>query len=258
MTLPDYKRRQIEHEDRYRPRYSLEPIHRTPVEEFYAEREYSVGLTLLQKLLPLQEVKTALVCGVGAGDDLHYWLTHMPVAHVIGLDFSIEAIRSTQRRIQLNHLPEIVHFALADFENNPLQDDAIDLGIFVRTLHHALDPELGFKELWRVSRRGVLLIEPLATPVTRLFARLGIARDVEEEGNKVIRFTLRQYLSWAGRECSAYRSRTYLYYYHPLIYNRLLPLFNSHRGAKLFDKLYWMGNALLIPFRSKMAAVLVK
>ena len=48
MTLPEYKRKQIEHEDRYLPGYSLEPIRRTPVEQFYAEREYSIGLTLLQ------------------------------------------------------------------------------------------------------------------------------------------------------------------------------------------------------------------
>lgn len=258
MSLPEYKRKQIEHEDRILPRYSLEPIRRTPVEQFYAEREYSIGLTLLQKLLPLEEVKTALVCGIGAGDDLHYWLVHMPVAQVIGLDFSIEAIKSTQRRIQFNHLPEIADFALADFENIPLQDEAIDLGIFVRTLHHALNPEQGFKELWRVSRRGVLLIEPLATPVTRLFARLGIARDEEEAGNRVIRFTLSQYLSWAGRECTAHRSRTYLWYYHPLIYSRLLPLFDSNLGMKLFEKLYALGNVLLIPLHSKMAVILVK
>jgi len=125
-------------------------------------------------------------------------------------------------------------------------------------LHHALAPERGFKELWRVSSRGVLLIEPLATPVTRLFARIGIARDVEEEGNKVIRFTLRQYLSWAGHACSAYQSQAYFYYDHPIIYRRLLPLFNSRLGMKLFEKLYAVGNVLLIPFRSKMAAVLVK
>jgi len=258
MPMPEYKRRQMEFEDKNRPRYNLEPVRRIPVEQFYAEREYSHGLALLRELLPLESVKTILVCGVGAGADLHYWLAHLPLKWCVGLDFSIEAIKASQRVICLNDLPAIVGFVKGDFEYIPLKRNSVDLGIFVHTLHHALDPKRGFRELWRVSRKGVLLIEPLATPITHLFARLGIARNVEEEGNKVIRFALQQLLQWAGMECGAYQNRTYLYYYHPLIYRRLLPIFGSHLGLQMFKFLYGISNALLIPLHSKMAAVLLK
>lgn len=258
--MPDYKRKQMEIEDQLRPRYSLEPIHFTPVEQFYAEREYHNALTLLNALLPLpaEPIKTILVGGVGAGADLHYWLTHLPLQSAVGLDFSKEAIKASQRRIQLNNLPSIVEFVQADFENIPLSNNSIDLGIFVHTLHHALDPQQGFRELWRVSRRGVLLIEPLATPVTHLLARLGIARDVEDVGNKVIRFSLPTLLPWTGEECTIYRSRSCLSYYHPLIYQHILPLFNSRPGLALFKSLYTVADRLLFPLHSKMVALLLK
>ncbi len=51
MKMPEYKRRQIEFENRMRPRYNLEPVRWTPVERFYAEREYSYGLELLRDIL---------------------------------------------------------------------------------------------------------------------------------------------------------------------------------------------------------------
>ena len=258
MTLAEYKRRQIEHADVKLPHYNLEPARWRPAEQFYVEREYAHSLSLLRQLLPLDQIKSMLVCGVGAGADLHYWLTHIPLDQAFGLDFSIESIKATQRRIDLNSLPDIFGGVRADFENIPLADDAVDLGVFVQTLHHALDPEQGFKELWRVSKRAVLLIEPMATPVTRLFARIGIARDVEEAGNRVVRFTLKQYLNWAGAQCMAYRGESHFYYYHPLIYQRILPLFRSELRTRAFRLLYHTMNALLIPLHSKLVAVLVK
>jgi SAM-dependent methyltransferase len=258
VTLAEYKRKQIKHEDSYRPRYNLEPRSWSPVEQFYAEREYAHSLSLLKKLLPIEQIRTMLVCGVGAGADLHYWLTHIPLAQVFGLDFSIESIKASQRLIYLNDLPDILSCVRADFESIPLANNAVDLGVFVHSLHHALKPELGFKELWRVSKRAVLLIEPLATPVTRLFARIGVAQDVEEAGNKVLRFTLDQYLDWAGAECVAYRGESHFYYYHPLIYRRILPIFHSELGAHMFKLLYHTVNTLLISLHSKLVAVLVK
>lgn len=258
MTPSDYKHRQIEHADQTRPRYNLAPIRRTPIEHFYADREHAIGLELVRKLLPIERIQTLMVCGVGAGDDLHYWLAHIPLKEVFGLDFSIEAIKSSQRRVRLNNLPEIVRYFRADFENIPVCDNAVDFGVYVHALHHALNPERAFKELWRVSRMGMMLIEPLSTPVTRLFAKLGLAQDVEEAGNKVIRFKPQQVVRWAGDERCKYLSRTYLYYYHPLIYRRLLPLFNSDLGFKAFRALYALGNVLLFPLRSKMAFVRVK
>lgn len=258
MSLPEYKQIQIEHEDRHRIHYNLEAIQQTPTEKYYAEREYAFGLSLLEQLLSFEEVGTLLVCGVGAGADLHYWLTNLPLRSVLGLDFSIEAIRATQRRVHLNDLPDIVSYMRADFENIPLRDSSVDVGIYVHTLHHALDPAQGFRELWRVSKKGVLLIEPLSTPVTRLFARLGIAQDIEDVGNKVIRFKLDDYLRWVGTNGVAYRSRAYFYYYHPFIYKRLLPIFDSKLGLQVFRGIYRTLDAVLIPLRSKMATVLVK
>jgi ubiquinone/menaquinone biosynthesis C-methylase UbiE len=258
VSLVEYKRKQIEHEDFHRPRYNLEPVNWTPVEAYYIEREYAHALRLLRRQLPPEAIKTLLVCGVGAGADLHYWLTHLPLVEAVGLDFSIESIRASQRRIELNGLPDVFRFMRADFEHIPLADNAVDVGVFVHTLHHAFDPEQGFKELWRVSRRAVLLIEPFSTPITRLFARIGIAQDVEEVGNKVVRFTLDQYREWAGQECRAFEGESHFYYYHPVIYQQILPRFNSRLGTPLFKLLYQAANTLLLPMHSRLVAVLVK
>jgi len=257
-SLAEYKRQQIKHEDFHRPHYNLSPLRRTPVEQYYADREYAHGLMMLGKLLPAESIATMLVCGVGAGDDLHYWLTHMPLKHVFGLDFSIESIKASRRRIQLNHLPDILTCVRADFENIPLADNAVDLGVFVHTLHHAFNPEQGFRELWRVSRRAILLIEPLATPVTRFFAWMGLAQDVEDVGNKVLRFNLAQYLDWVGPECLGYLGETHLHHYHPLIYRRILPIFNSNAGTEVFKLWYQCMNLLFWPLHSRLVAVLVK
>jgi ubiquinone/menaquinone biosynthesis C-methylase UbiE len=258
MSLAEYKQKQIEHEDLRRTRYSLAPVSWTAVEQFYVHQEHTHGLRLLHKLLPAQHMNTILVCGVGAGDDIHYWLTHLPLSAALGLDFSIESIRASRRRIALNNLPDIFRFLRSDFEDIPLRDNAIDIGVFVHTLHHALDPERGFKELWRVSRRAVLLIEPLSTPITRLFARVGIAQDVEETGNKVLRFRMKQFLDWAGDDCAAYLGESHLYYYHPAIYRYILPAFNFPLGLPLFKLLYHMANIALPPLHSRIVAVLVK
>lgn len=258
MKLSEYKRKQIEHENRHRPQYNLELVNLAPVERFYLERQYRFALSLLEELALQDQIDTILVCGLGAGADLAFWLSHLHLEHAFGLDFSIEAIKATVRKLLLEESPGHTSSILADFETIPLQDDAVDLGIFVNSLHHALDPAMGYRELWRVSRKGVLLIEPYSTPITRLFARIGLAEDVEEAGNKVVRFQTKDFLLWSEDQLCQYKSRPHLWYYHPAIFRRLLPVFDSGFGFELFKILYSLADLILIPLRSKLAIVLAK
>jgi ubiquinone/menaquinone biosynthesis C-methylase UbiE len=257
-VLSEYKRKQMEHEDRNRPKYNLQPVEWSPIQKFYAEYEYSRGLKLIQDLLPLESIRTLLLCGVGAGSDLHYWLTHLSMEAVLGLELSREAIQATQRRVALNCLPEITKYIQGDFENISLNKDVVDFGVFVHSLHHAQDPEQAFKELWRVSRKGVLVIEPLSTSVTRFFSSIGLAQDWEPAGNKVIRFTPEQFVEWTDGFCAAYRSKTSLHYYHPLITRNILTFCDKVMKVETFEFLYSLANIILVPIHSKFCTVLIK
>lgn len=258
MSLPSYKSQQIAYQDQILPRYNLQASTWSPLQRFYAEREYVFAHRMLRQLGLAEHVSSLLVCGVGAGTDLEYWITRLPITTAVGLDFSTESLKASLRRVALHQLPDVTRFIQADFEDVPLADNSVDLGIFVHTLHHAWNPECGFKELWRVARKGVVVIEPLDTVVTRLFARLGLAQEVEPSGNRVLRFNHRQFRHWAAAELESYRYLNCFYPYHPLIYRRIIPLLEMLRAEHAFKIAYYIANALLIPLHSKTVILLKK
>jgi len=254
--LHEYKRRQMEFEDHEWCRYNLEPAVLPAAYRFYFETQCAIGVSELVKA-GLGQLSTMLVCGVGGGADLQYWLEHLPMSRCWALDFSIEAIRATRRRIRNHGLAETVEYLKADIEDIPLKDNSVDLVIASQVLHHTLEPARACREMFRVARRGVFLIEPANTLLTPLFIRIGLARSTESAGNIVVRFRRSDFVSFLSGSTFSIRYRTYVFYDHPLI-QKALSRFSDFPGAVPILKGLYKVADLCLPLRSKCAVVLRK
>lgn len=126
---------------------------------------------------------TALtVCG-GSGMDAE--LLARCGARVIASDISIEAARRTRARAIRRGLA--IRPIVADVENLPFRDRAVDVVYVHDGLHHLEDPLIGLAEMARVAGRAVAVSEPALARATAVAMRLGIALEVEEAGNRVAR-----------------------------------------------------------------------
>jgi SAM-dependent methyltransferase len=255
--LHEYKRRQKEFEDREWCHYNLKPDVFSPAYRSYFETQCAIGISELMKAGFAQH-DSALICGVGGGADLEYWLEHLGVGRLVALDFSIEAIRATQRRLRNLGRADPVEYLKADIEDIPLQDDSVDLVIASQVLHHALDPGRACREMFRVARHGVLLLEPAQTFLTPLLLRIGLARSTEVVGNVVLRFRESDFISYLNGFTGSVRYRTYLFYDHRLIERTLSRFFGFRGGVTLFKGLYKAANLCLYPLRSKCVVFLQK
>jgi SAM-dependent methyltransferase len=162
--------------------------------EFEIERPAGVpafyGFLLLEKfrraIRPLGgglDGQTALVVCGGSGMDAE--LLARARASVISSDISLGAAKRAQERAQ-RHGISIISI-VADVEQLPFRDRAVDLVYVHDGLHHLLDPERGLREMTRVAARWVSINEPARATITNLAVRLGFALSREESGNVVAR-----------------------------------------------------------------------
>jgi ubiquinone/menaquinone biosynthesis C-methylase UbiE len=257
MMLHEYKRRQMEFEDSEWCRYNLVPVKVSPAYQYYFDRQCAIGLDALVRA-GLERVGATLICGVGGGADLQFWLEHLALDRCLALDFSIEAIHATQRRLQNHSVSKSVEYLKGDIECIPLKDDSMDLVIASQVLHHTLDPAQACKEMFRIARRAVLLLEPANTILVPILKRIGLARVTEDAGNVVLRFRKSDFEAYLhGCDCSIWY-RTYLFYDHPILERNLGRYFDSERALSVLKTLYSLSNRLLVPFRSKCAVLLTK
>lgn len=255
--LHEYKRRQMEFEDREWCRYNLQPDVQSAAYRIYFETQCAIGISELVKS-GFDRRDCALICGVGGGADLEYWLEHLAVRRFLALDFSMEAIRATQRRMRNLGLTGSVDYLKADMEDIPLQDNSVDLVIASQVLHHALDPGRACREMLRVARCGVLLLEPANTLLTPLLLRIGLARSTEVVGNLVLRFRESDFISYVQGFACSIRYRTYLFYDHQFIEKVLSRFFGFPGGVTVLKGLYKAANVCLFPLRSKCVVFLQK
>ena len=66
-----------------------------------------------------------------------------------------------------------------DAEHLEFEDEAFDFAIIHEGLHHCLSPHRALRDLYRVSRRGVMIIEPKDNWITRLGTILNIGQVYE-------------------------------------------------------------------------------
>lgn len=157
---------------------------------FFAEYGRSVG-----RLLKSLDPQSLLDAGTGDGYTLSYALEEARIPVVIGVDVSKERLRIAESILG----PRNVTFRQMDLFKLDFGDDAFDVAM----TSHALEPNggrevEGIRELYRVARRYVLLIEPdydLAPPAGKVrMERLGYVCDLWKAIQEL------------GIECTAYWS----------------------------------------------------
>lgn len=205
------KQRQAEHFDLdVDERFEVARPHGTPrLYRWYYEEKFRRATTLLEDRLA--GATAAAVCG-GSGMDAEF-LARAGCA-VLSLDVSLGACRRAAERARRFELPILP--VVADAEQLPLRDRAVDIACVHDGLHHLERPLVGLSELARVARSAVSVTEPADAAVTKLAVRLRLALEREEAGNAVERLRpteLAAVLASSGFEVVC-ASRYAMYYRH--------------------------------------------
>ena len=153
---------------------------------YYAGRLYQALLDYkAEQMLRLvgEELNGATVLCIccGSGIDLGYLFARG--AQVVGMDISLGAVLGAKERGKRFNLE--YDLVVGDAEHPPFRTESFDFGYVHDGLHHLALPYLGLHELWRTSRRAVVLTEPSAAFLTKISILLGISGVIEEAGNKV-------------------------------------------------------------------------
>jgi SAM-dependent methyltransferase len=110
-------------------------------------------------------------------------------AQVTGIDFSPAAV--TRARARAQRYGFTARFLVADAEHLPFPDRSFAVVAVHDGLHHLDDPYRAIREMARIAREGILILEPAQAVLTQLAVRLGLAEEVEEAGNYVRRLVPR-------------------------------------------------------------------
>jgi SAM-dependent methyltransferase len=142
----------------------------------------------LEELVP--EAVTLVVC---AGSGMDSELLARRGARVIASDVSLPAVARTRERAR-RHGVELVPL-VADAEALPFGDHSVDLTYVHDGLHHLRDPNVGLREMARVTADGLSISEPARALVTDAAVKAGLALVEEPAGNPVARLDLRSVVS---------------------------------------------------------------
>jgi SAM-dependent methyltransferase len=201
---------------------------------FLIEHKFRTGLRLLSF-----DVAGRSVLEVCCGSGMMVEKFARVGAAVTGIDFSPGAVARARERCRRGALA--AQLLTADAENLPFADRSFDLVAVHDGLHHLEHPECAVREMARVARHGILILEPARAALTRVAVWLGVAVDVEEAGNEVQRLVPDQIA--ATLRTQGYGDvrwkRTLMYY--------------PHRPSEWFR---WFDHALLfVPFTVLFAVV---
>jgi len=114
-------------------------------------------------------------------------------AKVSGIDLSPEAVeRASIRSKRYNFQAE---FKIADSTNLPFPDNSFDIVSVHDGLHHLDNPKKAVKEMARLAKKGVIIIEPAKVLITELSILLGVSSRYEG-ADFVYRFKKDELTSW--------------------------------------------------------------
>ena len=126
--------------------------------------------------------KRVLIASCGTGIDVYY------LKKYFNCTFFVADISENAVAIAKASFPGI-EGRVEDGEKLSFPDDSFDYSFIAASLHHLPRPILGLYELMRVSKEGVIVIEPNDSWLTRIATALGLATEVEESGNYVYRLS---------------------------------------------------------------------
>lgn len=208
----------------------------------------------MRGLGPSLQGRTALtVCG-GSGMDAEFLARSG--ARVISSDLSRGAAQRALERARRTGLPILP--VVADVEQLPFRDRAIDHVHVHDGLHHLAQPDRGIDEMVRVSAGTISITEPARAVVTSLAVRAGWALEKEEAGNRVARLNPREVANRLEADgFTVVTAGRYAMYYR-------------HRPGRLMEQLsrpvvlpvaiaYWRAlSAIVGRFGNKLAVVAVR
>lgn len=122
-----------------------------------------------------------LCCGGGADAEYFYKLG----AEITGVDISANYLKCASVRAKKFNLN--FNLLVGDAENLPFKSAYFDYGIVHCGLHHLPNPYEGIKELIRVSKKGIVIVESFNSIFTKLFIKLGLSNEIEG-GHPIYRF----------------------------------------------------------------------
>lgn len=214
--------------------------------EFLIRHKIETGLAVLG-----MDLAGRTVLEVCCGSGLMTEVLAKRGARVTGVDVSVQALARAHARARCYGFRAA--FQAADAEALPFRDGGFDVVAVHDGLHHLDDPARAVREMARVAREGVLILEPAQAAVTRLAVHLGVADDVEEAGNRVRRVNARDVavrLHRSGFSRVVWR-RTLMYYPHtPLPWFRW---FDTGPWFALFRVGFWGVNLCLGRWGNKLA-----
>ncbi len=169
-------------------------------------RRSVAGLTSL-----LPGASALIVCG-GSGMDTEFLARAS--ARVIVSDISIGAIRRARERAR--RFGFAMSSIVADVEQLPFVDRAVEIVYVHDGLHHLSRPLLGLSEMARVAARAISVNEPARAAITAAAVRLGLSSNHEISGNRVARMSTEEIAAeLRNRGFQVVRSERYgMYYRH--------------------------------------------
>lgn len=161
----------------------LEHLHGTsdPLVRYLRDRRLDIGFSEFLGVVGLEpkEVTVLVVCAGLGGEGTFFLRRHCGA--VVVADFSFNAMAKASQTPGLIPL-------MADAEQLPVGNGSVDLVVVQDGLHHLRRPTVGFTEMLRVARHGVLMIEPHTGAVA---AALGTRWERATTAPDVVNFVFR-------------------------------------------------------------------
>ena len=149
--------------------------------EWSIRHKFDIALGKLSFSLSDQSL-LEICCGSGMGSEIYTRVG----AKVTGTDISERSVKRARERAEKYGFK--AKFAVGDAENLPFADRSFDVVAVHDGLHHLPNPLQAVREMCRVARRAVIIMEPARSWLTRQAVTAGIALDYEDAGNYVYRF----------------------------------------------------------------------
>jgi SAM-dependent methyltransferase len=242
-----WERQQHFYEEECDPEFEIARPHNCGrLYQFMIEQKLRIGL----KVLGLQLAGRSMLevcCGSGMMTEKFA----RAGANITAIDFSPAAIGRANERARRYEFAG--RFLVADAENLAFPDRSFDVVAVHDGLHHLKDPECALREMARVARLGVLVLDPAQAVLTKVAVRLGFAVNVEDAGNEVKRLVpndVAACLRQQGFERVAWR-RTLMYYPHEP--SRWFSWFDDPVLFLLFRLLFGGANLMLGRWGNKLA-----
>jgi ubiquinone/menaquinone biosynthesis C-methylase UbiE len=188
--------------------------------------------------------KSVVVLGCGQGFDFSLINKFFNNVKLTGVDISEAGLGLVQ-----STFPEI-ETVLGNMEALDFEDDTFDYTIVPVALHHVQLVYRGVYEAVRVSRKGVILLEPYDSLLARIATKLGLATEYETVGNYVFRVSIREMVKVGKAMFTTVQAQPYMCIH----YTAKSPIdFTIWRGMNMIADLVapWAANECIVYFRKE-------